>query len=496
MAALLDPWFALERYLQLHAPEALRTLQPPASPSALDAAQRVLDVVLPPDCRAWYALHDGAEWNGPLTEEILSLDGMLSTWRLLCGLERDGTFAGCRVEADQQVKPTWWNARWLPITSDGAGNHLCVDMDPTTKGSAGQIIRYWHDGGERSVVARNFMDLFAQTLNQLESGELVVSEDKDGYQGLMKRGSLTGSLADLRIRGENEEQWRSRVRIAARSTPQEISRRLVETLRRYQWLDLTRDALAGPMLAVQGALCRLRPAEHDRAADVLEALRTARGVNSVTVDLQTLRTVLEAIPFVEEVLGPPPPPRPRTHKREWFPDEPLAQLEHLLWEHKEPDQEWLATHAPGRRMDGIWNQCPRPRHLLVLSAATVDARTLAATACRCIRALRTQDELDVVPDVSAALTLVERWGAGEDVQEALVQTHERFQARERNGAGAMLTGMALAPTTDKAARLAACCIELYACNDAELQHAANLVRAVLPVPELDVVLKHGATRPR
>jgi hypothetical protein len=140
-------------------------------------------------------------------------------------------------QVDPAVKPVWWNERWIPITENGAGDSLCIDLEPASAGLKGQVIQYLHDHPERRRRATGFVDLLRIHADALESGAMVATEDETGsFFAIMPRKALTGSLADLRVRGETTEAARQRIAHYLQKNPAETARRLIEILQRNEWL--------------------------------------------------------------------------------------------------------------------------------------------------------------------------------------------------------------------------------------------------------------------
>lgn len=75
------------------------------------------------------------------------------------------------------------NKKWIPIFSDGAGNHLCIDMDPTDQGDPGQIISYEHDSGFRDVIYPGITDLLEDFIKKAERNELIFDRNT-GWHGI------------------------------------------------------------------------------------------------------------------------------------------------------------------------------------------------------------------------------------------------------------------------------------------------------------------------
>jgi cell wall assembly regulator SMI1 len=87
---------------------------------------------------------------------------------------------GNQGEPEVGIRPDWWNARWIPLTYSGSGDHHCLDLDPASEGCGGQIILLWHDMPEPPLVAPGFREWLEQFADDLEAGLYVHSEESGG----------------------------------------------------------------------------------------------------------------------------------------------------------------------------------------------------------------------------------------------------------------------------------------------------------------------------
>jgi cell wall assembly regulator SMI1 len=114
----------------------------PASPAEIAELERRLEHRLPEDLHAFYSRHDGAIGIGVVShEDLLSVANAKDEWANLCEVWR---------ELDPQ--PGLWSDAWLPITSDGGGSFLCIDLADNT----GAVIRYLHADPNRPRIAKSF----------------------------------------------------------------------------------------------------------------------------------------------------------------------------------------------------------------------------------------------------------------------------------------------------------------------------------------------------
>jgi len=108
-----------------------------ATTKSLDAAAKTLGAPLPADVRSFYLLHDGA-----------GDDECFRSCRLYSMRE-----AVARRQELLTIEGAPFDAAWLPLTDDGAGNHHCVVL----KGKkAGSIVDFDHETGGGDVLAKNF----------------------------------------------------------------------------------------------------------------------------------------------------------------------------------------------------------------------------------------------------------------------------------------------------------------------------------------------------
>ncbi|WP_063802198.1 SMI1/KNR4 family protein [Burkholderia ubonensis] len=157
--ARLDAW---RRTLPADAPEPFRG---PASDDDLRALEAGLGVALPEAWRASLRLHDGqdAGRTEPFAgETLLSARQILAQWSIWRDLVVRGDLADCEGEPEPGIRGDWYNLKWIPLTHNGSGDHLCVDLDPDEGGRIGQVIRVWHDSPERELVAEGVGEWLAR----------------------------------------------------------------------------------------------------------------------------------------------------------------------------------------------------------------------------------------------------------------------------------------------------------------------------------------------
>lgn len=182
-----DLWKPFESWLAIHWPEGLASLNPPATDDEIAALEQALGVRLPQDYVDCLRVHNGqSDGAGGLFDnsEFLSTTAVLDQWAVWKDLLASGEFEGITSEPQAGIRDDWWNARWIPFTHNGGGDHYCLDLAPAEGGQLGQVITMWHDAGDREIEAASFGAWLARYVAVVLAGEYVYSED---FGGLMHK---------------------------------------------------------------------------------------------------------------------------------------------------------------------------------------------------------------------------------------------------------------------------------------------------------------------
>lgn len=182
----------IDRYLELlknNFPNAYKNINMPASDEDIHSLEKLIGKDLPDDVKKIYKTCNGQ--NAIINDhhidllpegEWLSIERLKKEWEFWYGLidnweEEDGTLIHTS-ESDHEsvIKRNWWNRYWIPFTSDGGGNNLCIDLDPAEEGTYGQIISVLHDEVTRKVVALSLKDYFANLTENIIAKNIVLDE--------------------------------------------------------------------------------------------------------------------------------------------------------------------------------------------------------------------------------------------------------------------------------------------------------------------------------
>ena len=176
-----DVWQRIENLLHNQAPDLLARLAAGASPEAITKTEAKLGYQLPDEVRESYAIHDGSGNAGIFPQDdygringvsLLSLEDATHESQSWTKLLNRNEFVGNTAHPTGPIKAEWWNRNWFPLTSNGGGDHLCIDMDPAPGGTIGQVIDFSHESGPRAVLAPSWRAFLNNYVSDLEAGRL------------------------------------------------------------------------------------------------------------------------------------------------------------------------------------------------------------------------------------------------------------------------------------------------------------------------------------
>jgi cell wall assembly regulator SMI1 len=176
-------WQRFENWLAIYAPNLIEALNPGASVDEIDELQKVIGKKLPNDFIEFYMIHDGQQFKtGNLVdcEALLSIEHIIYNWKSWKESLDDKHFEESGVpftsEPEVGIKNNWWNPLWIPFVEDGSGYFICIDLDPSTDGKNGQIIRMRHDSSLRNILGSSFSEWILNYVSELEAGVYVYTK--------------------------------------------------------------------------------------------------------------------------------------------------------------------------------------------------------------------------------------------------------------------------------------------------------------------------------
>jgi cell wall assembly regulator SMI1 len=168
--ARLDAWYAAHLQADKYA------FNPPATDAQIDAFEQLVGFEMPRSYRQLYRWHDGENddrWGHIYGLPLLPLKQAASDWQQWKRTLAE--FGGNRYAIPGgawpvgAVDPAYINPRWIPLTSDGSGNHIGLDFDPWPGGRMGQVILFGRDEDVKVVLAES-LGKFLEWIDRLLEG--------------------------------------------------------------------------------------------------------------------------------------------------------------------------------------------------------------------------------------------------------------------------------------------------------------------------------------
>ncbi|PHR69325.1 MAG: molybdenum cofactor biosynthesis protein MoeA [Arcobacter sp.] len=179
-----------KEWLRANYKEGLDDLNPPASNEEIKELSDTLGLVLPNDLICLLKIHNGQKGEAAWlfdSQEFLSTHGIIDAWNNWNRFSQTNTFPQKPAISDEGIKDVLWNKKWIPFSSNGSGDHYCIDLDPTSSGISAQIITLWHDYEERELVSLSLKDWFNDYLEQLFSGDFFYSKE---YNSIVNKNEI------------------------------------------------------------------------------------------------------------------------------------------------------------------------------------------------------------------------------------------------------------------------------------------------------------------
>ncbi|MGG3798374.1 SMI1/KNR4 family protein [Metabacillus fastidiosus] len=135
--------------------------------------ETTLGVILPEEMKSFYRVYNGQVWEPGVHSfvrnlTLLPISKIIDKWKLLQEESDPDDFDINDEDSNigNELKPVFWNSKWIPIAENGGGDYLCIDTDPSETGVIGQILYYWHDWGNRSVQAKSLFEFIEICLEE------------------------------------------------------------------------------------------------------------------------------------------------------------------------------------------------------------------------------------------------------------------------------------------------------------------------------------------
>lgn len=172
-------WVRIERWLSQHAPEILADLCEGATAEDIRWAEEQIGCTFPDAFKLSHLIHDGSDSCALLAYwDFYSLTEIVRAWKSLKECAARGFFDEAESEPQGPIRREWWNTKWIPLTGEPRGDHLCLDLDPAEGGQGGQVIYWYHDDSVRELIAPTYEAWWEQLADGLEAGAYKV--DREG----------------------------------------------------------------------------------------------------------------------------------------------------------------------------------------------------------------------------------------------------------------------------------------------------------------------------
>jgi internalin A len=175
---IIESWNRIIVWFSSHLPEVIADLNPPATMSELEYAQKMLGIELPQDLKDLYLIANGQKeqsYGVFFGYSFLSLGRMLEHWSMWKNLfVEDPQYGMDQVRTSvppSTIKLQYINNAWIPFTIDGLLNHFGLDFDPDQDGIKGQIINFGRYANQKVLLTTSFADFLTWVANNLECGK-------------------------------------------------------------------------------------------------------------------------------------------------------------------------------------------------------------------------------------------------------------------------------------------------------------------------------------
>ena len=172
-------WTTIAEWLRAEHPRALAQFNPPATDEAIAAAEKAIGHRLPDDYKQFLRIHDGQVGLAPMVGfgSLLPIKEVADAKSNIIGEETPVDAGG----VGPGIRAVDYSHGWVPISRSPRGrDYLCIDLDPAPGGTRGQIVEYVVDSDVRPLVAKSFADLLSKYFEQVQTGEIDLTEvDED-----------------------------------------------------------------------------------------------------------------------------------------------------------------------------------------------------------------------------------------------------------------------------------------------------------------------------
>ena len=194
-------WSAWLTALEAKGISARSVVRQGASEEQISDLEQSVGARLPQEARELYRLADGQEdifkiddlasgrvlaplFGGYEFNSLEEIAVQWANWREIrdqhTPAELDDFFNdSVEVRGHDPVRKLYTHESWIPFATDGGGNSLALDLDPTSGGTRGQIIVIGSDEDQRRVLAPGLAAFLATLASLLDVGRLTIEPRED-----------------------------------------------------------------------------------------------------------------------------------------------------------------------------------------------------------------------------------------------------------------------------------------------------------------------------
>ena len=169
--------------------DALTGLPPGATSEAISDAEALMHVEFPDDLRKLLLRHDGcgSYYISPYKiggggQTFMPIKDIIATWKCMTDIGADFARDGEFGEQTGPIKRNYWNMRWIPITDNGCGDNIIIDLDPPEEGTLGQIVDWGHEGGVTTFQATSLREWLNEVVEEVRAGVCNFHSPKAGAE--------------------------------------------------------------------------------------------------------------------------------------------------------------------------------------------------------------------------------------------------------------------------------------------------------------------------
>jgi len=139
-------WTEIVNQVAALSPGVPASVNPPASPDAIDVLECRVGVPLPDGFKQYLAVMDGQNDLGR-DHSLIGFNRFLPITHIIEIMDMQRFHFGDedRIEwiTENKIQPVMWDSRWVPFSDFEGSPRLILDLHPGRNGTYGQVWQYW-----------------------------------------------------------------------------------------------------------------------------------------------------------------------------------------------------------------------------------------------------------------------------------------------------------------------------------------------------------------